>query len=309
MCGRFRIRLKRNGLKLDDVFNGLALVALIAFSAVNQVRLDFPDGAYSASQYSTLYTYALIQGMLGWVTLYLVKASFLTLCQSIFGTLRTFRRVWWIVTIYTFITFWPIVFSQVWQCGDPSHPINGWSCLSIANTEDVDSIESTTTKYGQTTTYIALAFHISSDLLIMIMPLPVIRRLQISKAQKIGITAVFGLVLVDIVMGVLRNSMVICEYSHPDLIPLGSASCLTVAAIMSVCEPCIAVVVCALPAYGVLLPTIHKRRNQAKRQRQNGAKNFDPAHHGSDSDARLTEEGYTTENLEMDSRIEARNGL
>ena len=266
MCGRFYIRFRRSVAKFDDLFTGLALATLLAFAAISQLITNIEvEGFHSdpfadESTYSTFMKYEMAVSMLAWMTLYLVKASFLALCRSVFGVSTGFRRAWWIVASYTFITAWPIILSLLWQCGSPSNYADGIGCDPPEN-------------YDVVTPGLALALHISSDGLILALPLAMIRRLHVSKEQKIGIAAVFALVVVDIVMGIIRNTAWIL--AHLDKEP--SEASIIIATVMAICEPNIAVIVCALPAYGVLLPTVRKRKTQQRKMQQNQARVADRA--------------------------------
>ena len=57
--------------------------------------------------------------MLSWVAVYLVKFSFLMLWRSLFGISDGFRRAWWVVAGFTFLTFWPLFLSTMFGCGRP----------------------------------------------------------------------------------------------------------------------------------------------------------------------------------------------
>lgn len=216
---------------------------------------SFGDYSFGPAGYSLLMKYELAAGMLGWTTLYLVKASFLALCRSVFNVSRGFRMAWWIVTAYTFITYWPIVLSTLWQCGDPLQYADYQTCNEWTVTNG--------NRFSAVTAEIALALHISSDCLILGLPLPMIRRLQMSRVQRMSIAAVFALVAVDIIMGIMRNATYICSVLGTDY-----NYCTYVTVVMSICEPSIAVIVCALPAYRVLLPKISSGSYRIRKMRQ-----------------------------------------
>ncbi|MCJ1324242.1 hypothetical protein MMC10_000904 [Thelotrema lepadinum] len=106
---------------------------------------------------------------------------------------------------------------------------------------------------------VATALHVSSDLLILGLPLIFIRNLQMSTAQKLSAGAVFALIAIDIVMGLMRNIIAATDSSLGDLTP--NTSLPDVDVVLQTFEPSLAVIVCALPAYRSLLPTQQKRVN------------------------------------------------
>lgn len=62
--------------------------------------------------------------ILFWVVLYLVKFTFLLLYRQIFGVNKQFKKYWWAVFAYTFITFWAAFLTVFWTCGTPSKLFN-----------------------------------------------------------------------------------------------------------------------------------------------------------------------------------------
>ncbi|MCJ1326312.1 hypothetical protein MMC10_002976 [Thelotrema lepadinum] len=174
-----------------------------------------------------------------WCTLYLVKASFLALTWTIFNISLGFRRAWWFVTIYTFITFWPIFFSALWQCGSHSDYDNIQACNNM------------TAPLFYPSDVMKIVFHLTSELLILALPLVQIRKLQMSRTKRMSVAAVFILITIDIVSGIIRNAASIgSDFATDD-----PQLCLCMNTILQVVEPSIAVIVCAMPAYRVILPS------------------------------------------------------
>ena len=193
----------------------------------------------------------LAQVFLYWTAIYAVKASFLALCWYVFRVSSRFRMAWWIVTVFTFLTYWPIVLPQLWTCGSPSDYANPAACS--------DFLEEGISPILIAQAAISLALHASSDFLILFLPLPFIRELQMPKVRKVGVAAVFAIITIDIVVGILKNTAKLCiglDYN------MDVNAQIVVA--MQMCEASIAVIVCALPAYGVLLPSAQRRRTYEK---------------------------------------------
>ena len=101
LFGRLYIRYHQFGrLQTDDIFNVLAVLSLLAFTAIGESmnRMNLNDLVLALRL-------QLATDILLWTTLYLVKFSFLALMWSIFRVSCPFRKAWWTVTIYSVITF------------------------------------------------------------------------------------------------------------------------------------------------------------------------------------------------------------
>ena len=242
-------------MRLDDIFCGLSLATLLATYIVFSLG---PNG--STSDAVLLLKLAVAYQLLRWTTLYLVKASFLALCWHVFNVSETFRKAWWIVVGYTFLSYWPVILNFFWICGDPSKYADPPSCTDLLTTGlGVNAYSSL---------IICLTLHTSSELLILALPLPWIKRLQMSTARKWSVTAIFAIVIVDIIMGVIRLSATLCMVLNYHF-----ETSSTVANIAQNCEISIAVMVCALPAYGILLKSSRHRDSAPSRmQRHFGSK-------------------------------------
>ena len=240
--GRLYIRWKYSRLYWDDFFTGFALLSLVANLATLTVAflLDSDTPRY--------WQVAMASDMTIWTTFYLVKAAFLALCWLVFNVSDTFRRAWWIITIYTFLTYWPLLLGALWQCGDP---------LKYADVETCSNYSSNSYQYDIVWGSVATALHVSSDCLILALPLVFIGRLHMSRAQKLSSAAVFALVVIDIIMGLLRNIIVACAPSSFSVDALFETALL-----LQAFEPGLALIVCALPAYSVLLPRSKTRRSR-----------------------------------------------
>ena len=87
-----------------------------------------------------------------------------------------------------------------------------------------------------------------------------------SLGKKISAGAVFALTIIDIIMGILRNSSVLCQ----DIVTWNDAQlCVDMNIITGVIEPSLAVIVCALPAYRAIMPSSRKRRYESLELRYN----------------------------------------
>lgn len=285
-CGRFCLRARNHGFRLDDAFSLLALISLIAYFTV----LQFFWQSFDLTVYLKT---EVAHTMLLWTTLYLVKASFLNLCWSNLNASAEFRRAWWLLTIWIFLSFWPLFLSELWHCGSPSNYADPQSCLpwsteingqpaywifssmygvfvqpkSVCNPSNYMSSECQTVIVQSTgraaaqpfrfdTTMMAFGFHITSDLLILGLPLWFSRRFHMSKTQKHGITTVFAIASLDVIIGIIRNASLMFFVTNS----ASGQSSYFVANWLGAVEPALAVIACALPGYWVLVSPSQNQR-------------------------------------------------
>ncbi|MCJ1323993.1 hypothetical protein MMC10_000655 [Thelotrema lepadinum] len=249
-CGRVWIRLQRfKALKADDFFNILASASLIGFAVMAHL-LNY------TSDVSLGYKYDVAQNLLLWTTLYFVKASFLALIRAVFKVSKNFDKGWWAVAIYTSLSFWPVSLSELWTCGDPS---------KIGNVDACDSI-SLEDAYLRDPVWMRFFLHVSSECFILILPLTQIKKMHVSRVKKISVAAVFAIIIIDIIIGIIRNSAAICLSTVTE-----NEICSEMNGNLSVAEPSIAVMVCALPAYRALLPSSGARKDRTSPIRRNEA--------------------------------------
>ena len=96
-------------------------------------------------------------------------------------------------------------------------------------------------------------------LLILGLPLWVISELQMSKAQKIGAASIFCAAILTILMGFIRNLASLCA-QNTSLCEGNSYRWQWVQDFGLIFELPVAVFVCALPPYKILLSKLFKRR-------------------------------------------------
>ena len=189
----------------------------------------------------------LASNMLMWTTLYLVKATFLALTWNIFEISAGFRKAWWAVTVYTFLTFWPDVLSELWACGSPADYASPQACVS-ANVE---------LEVQRTPIYFRFALHLSTECFILVLPIAEIRKMHMPLAKKISVAAVFALIVIDIIAGIVRSVVTMFAANGTSVTDIAYE----VATICSVIEPAIAVLVCSLPPYRALVFKFRFRKN------------------------------------------------
>ncbi|MCJ1383475.1 hypothetical protein MMC17_006589 [Xylographa soralifera] len=247
-AGRYAIRgwmLRK--LDWDDATHLLALVVLVAYVAtytamfpINYAVEDWVTGngeMPSAAVLELYLHYEMAVWLLFWVIIYLVKFSFLLFYRSIFGVSRMFTKAWWAVTIFTFLTFWACFFAMFWSCNTPSLLFIVEECLS----ESALNIQAV---------FITMwcILNIISDLSIMALPLWMLRGLRISRAQKIGLAAIFLIAFIDILFDILRTIYTV------------NGGAVGLDTTFDILEPSIAVIISTLPTYRALFMT--RRRTE-----------------------------------------------
>ncbi|KAH7118970.1 hypothetical protein B0J11DRAFT_617257 [Dendryphion nanum] len=230
--GRFAIHW-RNGKKFvwDDILNGCALLALLVFGITYQVvgapnyDLQFrnPDAfekSMSSEPKLRRMNDVMIVGF--WCVIYFVKASFLALYWTLFALSQKFRIAWWIVTAYTFFTFAATI---TWR----------WVLIFTANTSDQHCID------------LVLGwaiFDIFGDILLMVLPLTMLSPLRMRISQKIGLGLIFGLVVINIILEILRTVLlVVVDFKRFQ--GYGEVG--------FILQATLAVITCALPCYRGLM--------------------------------------------------------
>ena len=106
--------------------------------------------------------------------------------------------------------------------------------------------------------------HISLELFILGLSLALIKNLQMPRAQKTSAAAVFGVAIITIITGLLRTMALVSSNSGLNL-----EASTNISISMQLIEPRLAVIVCTLPAYKILVAKYSKRKMDAEEKRQN----------------------------------------
>ncbi|KAF5875879.1 uncharacterized protein Bfra_002275 [Botrytis fragariae] len=252
--GCFYIRWQKGkSLHLNDIFNALALGSLLAFAITYQVYLPIQYGyqlyalglgGYIPSDDQLMYAQnvGIVNIVFFWVTIYLVKASFLALYWALSSVSNAFRKWWLAVAIYTGISFLATFFAIFWSCKTPSHLED----VGIVFPPEACNTISEELIIGLETLWCVL--NTVGDILSLppavTLPLGMLRAMHMPTSRKLGVAAIAGLVIIDILFDVLRTIYTEGSYTNP--FPNANA-------VWALCEPTIAVMVCALPPYRTLL--------------------------------------------------------
>ncbi|KAF2111195.1 hypothetical protein BDV96DRAFT_582732 [Lophiotrema nucula] len=242
-AGRFVMHWRRlKKIRVDDVFNGIALVFLLVFMITWQryVPVEYLAQLRAAGlrkgplpPYDPIFSLKVdfANLLIFWCTLYAVKASFLALYWQIFAVSRRFRLAWTVVVIYVGLSFAISILAPFWHCGHPSTLMDPRACHQWKSR-------------AVTILYMTTVLHLFGDILLVTLPLTMLRSLQMRMREKIGLAFIFGLVLIDIAFAILRVVFTITETfkSVPDRNTLWSSL-----------DPIVAVMVCTLPCYRSVL--------------------------------------------------------
>ncbi|KAF5657133.1 hypothetical protein FHETE_10583 [Fusarium heterosporum] len=166
-----------------------------------------------------------------WIILWSVKASFLSLFFRLVQPFPIIRRLWYCVAVFTALALIVSIICSVLTCSPPSNYFRS-SCDSPQEQwrQRFNVIFSTTVD-------------VTSDLMIMALPIAVLPSLQLDKKKKIGLGVAFSLGVIIICVAVVRMTQVIVG-DKVDLVGL---------AIWGAVETATALVVGSLPALKGLL--------------------------------------------------------
>ena len=234
--GRVWIRWQRlKKLKWDDYLNVLAVLFLIAFMASLFIDLAVElDPTASDEDVITSLKIDFANQLLFWTSLFLVKASFLATYYIVFSVSKAFKRAWWLLAVYIGVSYVAIMLSVLWDCGAPTSYDNPAACASI-------------NKHTRVRIQIFwVTLNVVGDLLLVALPLFMLRRLQMSSVHKWCLAGIFAIIVLDMLFDLLR-----AVYSLDSLLKKN----LFANVAWAVCEPAVAVIVCALPSYRSLLRT------------------------------------------------------
>jgi hypothetical protein len=134
--GRFALHWSSSKrIRWDDMLNGVAALFLIAFFATWQVLVppSYQAQLYEMGESNIKPAYVdptlrprinLINGLLFWLCIYSVKASFLALYWSIFQVSNPFRVAWGLAVAYNVAGFVVTVVMRLVMCGRPNNVLN-----------------------------------------------------------------------------------------------------------------------------------------------------------------------------------------
>ncbi|KAF4448383.1 hypothetical protein F53441_8191 [Fusarium austroafricanum] len=166
-----------------------------------------------------------------WIILWSVKASFLSIFYRLVQPFPIIRKLWYCVAVFAAISLVACIVSGALTCDPPSEYFNG-GC-----TTDRDRWR------AHVNIILFTTLDVTTDLMIMALPITVLPSLQLDKKKKIGLGIAFSLGIIIIAVAVVRMSQII-DGNRVDIIGL---------AIWGAVETATALIVGSLPALKGLL--------------------------------------------------------
>ncbi|KAI8943025.1 hypothetical protein NX059_001061 [Plenodomus lindquistii] len=135
--------------------------------------------------------------LLSWTSLLCVKLSLLALYKKLLaGQPRAYTHAWWAVCIFCVMGFIGSIISYTLSCKDFGRMMrDGLPCSGPRSVRGIG-----------VTLYVGYALTISSDLLIMILPIRITWNLQVPRAQKIALFGLFSSGFLCITVATIRTA-------------------------------------------------------------------------------------------------------
>ncbi|KAJ8112282.1 hypothetical protein OPT61_g5311 [Boeremia exigua] len=129
-----------------------------------------------------------------WFTLWSVKFALLAFYKKMMVNVSLYTKLWWAVSVYCVLTLVLSVVLHIAACPTPGAWFKAGACGSTPR-----DIRGSLISFWE-----AFAVDITSDIMIMLLPIGLIRNLQLPKAQKISVIALFGMGGLCMLASVLR---------------------------------------------------------------------------------------------------------
>ncbi|KAI0443875.1 hypothetical protein F4803DRAFT_573979 [Xylaria telfairii] len=226
-----RLIIRSTALKsfhLDDAFSAAAwlfmIIAIILATVATPLNYEFgsilvgesptPSPATLARIAIALRKLNIPAEFLFWTALHCVKLSFMFLYRLVFGSRHEYRHSWTIAVIYIIVSYGVCLAGVFGQCGNVRNLFSYEECMtpSVAHL-DFRLI------------WIQYFFNITSDFIVIILPLPIIWRLVMATEQKLAVTGICGLAIITIAFDTLRTVKLYSEnfaltglYSYLELV-------------------------------------------------------------------------------------------
>ncbi|KAM0279908.1 hypothetical protein ACHAQH_004349 [Verticillium albo-atrum] len=128
-----------------------------------------------------------------WISLWLVKGSLLAVYKRLMVNLRLYTILWWATVVICVLTLAGAITSSMLSCSS----MKAWFTAGACSTErDI--------KAAYISLWYSYAVDILTDILVMLLPLGLIRNLQMHKSRKLSIAALFCLGWVCVAVSTVR---------------------------------------------------------------------------------------------------------
>ncbi|KAI0169215.1 hypothetical protein GGR52DRAFT_554218 [Hypoxylon sp. FL1284] len=208
-AGRLLIRsIILKSFHLDDLFGFLSWALMIACMIVSSIEVPIsyrfssiqikespkpPEDEFEAMKI-TVAKFNTSSATLFWTSLYCVKISFMLLYKMVLGVNGTYRRAWMACLVYIVLCYATCLIGVFAECGPVRNLFNPEQCATFY----VKSLD-------QKFIWLDFFCNVSSDLILVIFPLPMIWRLQMRTKQKLALTGIFGLAAITIAFETVRT--------------------------------------------------------------------------------------------------------
>ncbi|KAI2618343.1 hypothetical protein GGR54DRAFT_605112 [Hypoxylon sp. NC1633] len=208
-AGRLVIRsIILKSFHLDDIFGFLAWALMIACMIVSSVEAPLsyhyssifigespmPPPDDFAFMTITIRKFNVASSMLFWTSLFCVKMSFMLLYRMVLGVSGLYKGAWLGCMIYIVLCYGTCLIGVFGQCGDSSNLFTYEQCM----TPYVASLDAKLI-------WVDFFCNVSSDLILVIFPLPMIWRLHMRTKQKLALSGIFSLAIITIAFETVRT--------------------------------------------------------------------------------------------------------
>ncbi|KAK3179175.1 hypothetical protein K4F52_009364 [Lecanicillium sp. MT-2017a] len=190
-----------------------------------------------------------------WLTLWAVKWSLLFMFRRLTEGLPAYNNVWWAVLVFSILTFIGACVSNFTSCSS----MHAWFTAGECSTPR-------DAKAKEISLWFSLAGDLSTDLLIMAVPIRVLWYLRISLLEKIGIGGIFAVGIITMVTAIIRSVSLDSSTS-------GGQVSTTWLMLWAGIEGAVAILVGCLPSFAVFI----RGRVAASRNGNSNTNQSDPA--------------------------------
>ncbi|KAF2132494.1 hypothetical protein P153DRAFT_420491 [Dothidotthia symphoricarpi CBS 119687] len=182
------------------------------------------------------------QMLLFWTTLWAAKFSILFFFRRLVNGLPKYIKAWWACFIVVSLLYLACILSNFLTC----QPLTKyWSATGCSDPEDLVRADASI-KF-------ATAADVVADVLIMVLPLHLLRKLQVSARQKFGLAVIFSLGTIIVAFAFARLAQVTKATSAAARDPTTIAEGPVLLSTWSHIESSVSVIVATLPAFRYLI--------------------------------------------------------
>ncbi|KAL6704806.1 hypothetical protein ACN47E_007610 [Coniothyrium glycines] len=206
-----------------------------AVSANPETQLPLPPQEFDRRMRTSL-KLMFAQMFLFWTTLWAAKFSAMFLFRRLIQGIPQYLKAWWVSFTVVLLLYLGCMASNLLTC----RPLNKyWSSTGCDDAENLIRADASI-KFSTMADVVA-------DVTIMLLPLYVLRKLQISLLQKFGLILIFSLGIVIVAFAFIRLGQVIKATDNADAAAIAEGPILL--SMWSHVESSISIIVATLPAY------------------------------------------------------------